>query len=409
MTGRDRSLMSAIAIPYGAYWCTPFARWQGSLAHLHSIGFAAQVARDALGARQIALSEFDYGVLGLTVPQRHCFYGVPWLTGQMGAGHVAGPTIMQACATSARVLAQAGQEVASGAANCVLTITTDRVSNGPHIYYPNPLAAGGSRETEDWVLGNFERDPLAGCNMLTTAENCARRWKVSTEMQHAVVLRRHQQYLQAGLPDAEGRSFHSRYMMLPLVVSDQSGQRVIATLQGDERVHSTTAEGLARLEPVVQGGTVTYGAQTYPADGNAGMVVTTADRARALSRDQAVRIEILASGQARTELAYMPAAPIAAAQRALAGAGIAIKDLTAIKSHNPFALNDIIFARETGANLETINNYGCSLIWSHPQAPTGMRAIIELIEELALLGGGYGLFHGCAAGDSAMAMVLRVH
>ena len=316
---------------------------------------------------------------------------------------------MQACATSARVLTQDGQEVASGAANCVLTITTDRVSNGPHIYYPNPLATGGSGETEDWVLGNFERDPLAACNMLTTAENCARRWKVSTEMQHAVVLRRHQQYLQAGLPDAEGRSFHSRYMMLPLAVRDPGGKRVIATLQGDEGVHGTTAEGLARLEPVVQGGTVTYGAQTYPADGNAGMVITTPDRARALSRDQAVRIEILASGQARTELAYMPAAPIAAAQRALAGAGIAIKDLAAIKSHNPFALNDIIFARETGANLETMNNYGCSLIWGHPQAPTGMRAIIELIEELVLLGGGYGLFHGCAAGDSAMAMVLRVH
>lgn len=74
-----------------------------------------------------------------------------------------------------------------------------------------------------------------------------------------------------------------------------------------------------------------------------------------------MRIELLASGQARTELAYMPAAPIAAARRALAMAGIGIKDLAAIKSHNPFALNDIIFARETGADLETMNNYGCSL------------------------------------------------
>jgi acetyl-CoA acetyltransferase len=401
--------MSVIAIPYGAYWCTPFARWQGSLAHLHSLQFAAQVARDALAARQIALTEFDYGVLGLTVPQRHCFYGLPWLAGQMGAGHLAGPTIMQACATSARVLAQAGQELASGAANCVLAITTDRVSNGPHLYYPNPLGAGGTGETEDWVLGNFERDPLAGCTMLVTAENCARRWAVSTEMQHAVVLRRYQQYLQAGLPDAEGRSFHSRYMVLPLAVPDQRGRRVVATLEGDEGVHETTAAGLAHLQAVMKDGTVTYGAQTYPADGNAGMVVTTPERARALSRDPAVRIELLASGQARTELAYMPAAPIAAAQRALAMAGIGIKDLAAIKSHNPFALNDIIFAHETGAELETMNNYGCSLIWGHPQAPTGMRSIIELIEELVLLGGGYGLFHGCAAGDSAMAVVLRVH
>ena len=37
-----------------------------------------------------------------------------------------------------------------------------------------------------------------------------------------------------------------------------------------------------------------------------------------------------------------------------------------------------------------------------------MRAVIELIEELAMRGGGYGLFTGCAAGDSAMAVVVEV-
>ena len=55
-----------------------------------------------------------------------------------------------------------------------------------------------------------------------------------------------------------------------------------------------------------------------------------------------------------------------------------------------------------------MNNYGSSLIWGHPQGPTGMRLVMELIEELALLGGGYGLFTGCAAGDTAAAIVLRV-
>ena len=55
-----------------------------------------------------------------------------------------------------------------------------------------------------------------------------------------------------------------------------------------------------------------------------------------------------------------------------------------------------------------MNNYGCSLIWGHPQGPTGLRSIIELIEELRLKGGGRGLFHGCAAGDSSMAVILEV-
>jgi acetyl-CoA acetyltransferase len=55
-----------------------------------------------------------------------------------------------------------------------------------------------------------------------------------------------------------------------------------------------------------------------------------------------------------------------------------------------------------------MNNYGCSLVWGHPQGPTGLRAVIELIEELVERGGGYGLFHGCAAGDTAMAVVVEV-
>ena len=55
-----------------------------------------------------------------------------------------------------------------------------------------------------------------------------------------------------------------------------------------------------------------------------------------------------------------------------------------------------------------MNNYGCSLVWGHPQAPMGTRSVIELIEELALRGGGCGLFTGCAAGDTAMAVVLEV-
>jgi acetyl-CoA acetyltransferase len=104
----------------------------------------------------------------------------------------------------------------------------------------------------------------------------------------------------------------------------------------------------------------------------------------------------------------MPMAPAPAAMAALKACGLAMKDVDAVKTHNPFAVNDIAFARETGFALEKMNNYGSSLIWGHPQGPTGMRSVIELIEELALRGGGTGVFSGCAAGDSALALVLQV-
>jgi acetyl-CoA acyltransferase len=71
-------------------------------------------------------------------------------------------------------------------------------------------------------------------------------------------------------------------------------------------------------------------------------------------------------------------------------------------------VNDIVFARDTGFPVDKMNNYGSSLIFGHPQGPTGMRCVIELIEELTLRGGGTGLFTGCAAGDTGMAAVVKV-
>ena len=400
--------MTATCIPYGGYWSTPFARWQGSLAHLHSMEFAAHTTRQALADREVDGGEFDYGVLGMTIPQTSCFYGLPWVTAMAGLGHVAGPTVSQACATSARVVASACQEIQAGRAECVLALTADRLSNGPHLYYPDPLGPGGMGRAEDWVMDNFSHDPYAKCDMTRTAENCAARWSVSTAEQHEVVLRRYEQYQRSLSPRDGGSSFQQKYMLLPLEVPDRKYRKTAASLTGDEGVIATSAGKMARLQPLHEGGTVTYAGQTHPADGNAGMIIAGADKARALSRDPGVSISIVAFGQAREEPAWMPAAPIPASRRALDQAGVTIQDVKAIKSHNPFAVNDVIFAREMGIDVMRMNNYGCSLIWGHPQGPTGMRALIELIEELVLLGGGYGLFHGCAAGDSAMAVVIRV-
>ncbi len=104
----------------------------------------------------------------------------------------------------------------------------------------------------------------------------------------------------------------------------------------------------------------------------------------------------------------MPKANAPAVRRVLDQSGVALNEFKAVKTHNPFAVNDVFLSREFNIPVEAMNNYGSSLIWGHPQGPTGMRLIIELIEELVLLGGGYGLFTGCAAGDTAAAMVLEV-
>ena len=193
--------------------------------------------------------------------------------------------------------------------------------------------------------------------------------------------------------------------MVPVEIPKKRKESTV--VEEDFGVFPTTREGLAKLKPVAPEGVVTYGSQTHPADGTAGMVVTSEERARELSSDGGV-VRLLGIGFARVEKARMPKAPVPAARFALADAGLKIEDVDAIKTHNPFAVNDVYFSRQMGVSLEEMNDYGSSLIFGHPQGPTGARLIAELIEILKRRGGGVGLFTGCAAGDTGAALVLRV-
>lgn len=392
-------------IPYDGYWSTPFCRWQGNFANLHSLLFAAEVCKGAFPARRISPEMFDEVILGMTIPQKNCFYGAPWMAAMIGATRGTGPTIGQACATSAKCVAAAAGDIELGNKGTILVVTCDRTSNGPHIYYPNPLGVGGTGDKEDWVWDNFGYDPWAKNAMIETAENVAREAGITKEEQDEVALLRYDQYKDA-LKD--NCSFLHRFMVVPIDAKDPSGRKVIASVTGDEGVFPTSSDALARLRPVLEEGTVTYGTQTFPADGNASIVVTNKEKALELSRDPSVEIRILSYAEARAKRGYMAMSIVPAAQKALSSAKIEIKDIKAIKTHNPFAVNDIYFSREMGVRWEDMNNYGCSLIWGHPQGPTGARLIIELIEELVIKGGGYGLFDGCAAGDTAAAVVVKV-
>ncbi len=393
--------LSRAFVPYGAYWSSPFCRWQGGLAGAHSVELAAQVAREVLADRKIDPGVLDAVLLGITVPQKHAFYGAPWLAALLGAPGVTGPTISQACATSARVVATAAAEVELGNRSCVLGVATDRTSNGPHLTYPAPDAPGGRPVAEDWVWDNFNLDPWARNAMVQTAEAVAREAGITRAQQDEVTLLRYAQYQDALAND---RAFQKRFMA-PVSLSRGKKVDVVAA---DEGVFPTTADGLAKLKPVVDGGTVTFGSQTHPADGNAGIVVCTEGRARELARDKAVTIRIAGTGEARTDKGMMPKAVVPAARRALESVGIGIGDLAAVKTHNPFAVNDVYFSKETGYPLEKMNRFGSPLVYGHPQAPTGCRLMIELIEELVAAGGGWGLFSGCAAGDTAMAVIVKV-
>jgi acetyl-CoA acetyltransferase len=110
----------------------------------------------------------------------------------------------------------------------------------------------------------------------------------------------------------------------------------------------------------------------------------------------------------RTQPALMPEAPTLAVQKLLAKTGFTMADMVVVKSHNPFAVNDAIFAKVMEHDWREVNKTGCSLVWGHPQGPTLTRMLIEALEEAVDLGGGLVLLLGCAAGDMGIAALFRV-
>jgi acetyl-CoA C-acetyltransferase len=387
-----------VAIPLGSAWSSPFAKWQGTLAEVDSIDLAVAVTSRALADRGIDVDRFDGIVLGWTVPQQQIFYGAPTLAARLGAPGLTGPMVAQACATSVAALHAAAGALAAGAGP-QLVVTTDRISNGPTLAWPAPSGTGGAPVTSHWVLDSFARDPWAGAGMLAAAEAVAGEMGASREELDDLTALRWEQYA-ASL--ADDRAVQRRYQV-PVEIPRRKGSLV---LESDEGVRPKTRDGIGSLPPAAPDALHTFASQTHPADGCAGAVVTTEAAAREISGEGVVRI--LGSGFARVATSRMPQAPVPAALSALEAAGLGIGDVQAITTHNPFAVNDLWFARETGVKVEDMNTSGCSLVFGHPQGPTGLRSIAELVETLRLRGGGIGLFTGCAAGDTGAAVVLEV-
>jgi len=375
-------------------------RWQGAASDLSALDLAVQVTRDALAAACFDVSEVNQLIFGGTVPQPNSFYASPWVAARLGMTGVGGPSIAQACATAAACLAAAASASEHEGGTTQLVVTADRISNGPLLIYPRSASTGGAPLTTHWVLDSFTADPWTGESMLHTAEGTAQDAGFTRQQCDELTLLRFSQYQDALRADS---ALQKRYLR-PIVIESRKSRKVLDTDQG---ISEYSAASLASLSPSIPGGVVTAGTQTHPADGTAGAVVTSTEKAERLADGQPI-VRLLSIEFARAAKGRMPKAPALAAMKALDAAGKSVSDLKGVTTHNPFAVNDLWLHRELGFPLERMNQLGCSLIYGHPQGPTGLRALAELAQSIALEGGGIGLFTGCAAGDMGAAVVIAV-
>jgi len=385
-------------IPYGTWGSSFFPAWQTSaLAEVNIGQFAGEAMNRILGIRKVPKSELEYLIIGSTIPWHWKFWNAPLVASCLGH-RIPGYHMEQACATGLQAVVLAGAEVQSGANDVVGVLTFDRTSDSPVGVFPERRAYRRTIALSD-VWDNFGFDPAVGNSMITAAGNAARKYRLDRKEVEDLAFCRYQQYF-----ETKASGFLDR-ILIPLEVLNVQG-RVLGRVDDDVGVRKLTLDGLRQMRELDT--CVTTGTQTHASDGMATLLVTTAEKTKELSPRPEVVIQFVAKAEVRTHPAMMPESPTLAVQKLLTKTGFTMADMAVVKSHNPFAVNDAIFAKMMEHDWREVNKTGCSLVWGHPQGPTLTRMLIEGLEEAVALGGGLVLLLGCAAGDVGIAALFRV-
>lgn len=385
-------------IPYGTWGNSYFPAWQTSaLAEVNIGQFAAESMGRILGLRNVRLDALDYLVLGSTIPWHWKFWNAPMLSALVGH-RIPGHHVEQACATGLQAVLTAAAQVESGDRDVVGVLTFDRTSDSPVGVFPERRAYERTMALAD-VWDNFGFDPATGGSMIATAGQAARKHKLDRREVDDLTLYRYEQYFEAKASGVLDKT------AVPLDLLNLQG-KPLGRIDADLGIRRVTADGLRAMRALDT--CVTAAGQTHASDGMATMLVATAGKAAELSSRPEIDIRLEAKVEARAFPGLMPEAPALAVEKLLTRTGLSMVDMAVVKNHNPFAVNDAIFARVLDYDWKLMNKTGCSLVWGHPQGPTLTRSLIEGLEEAVALGGGRVLLFGCAAGDVGIAAVFNV-
>ncbi|MDT8341663.1 MAG: hypothetical protein RQ751_09150 [Longimicrobiales bacterium] len=392
------ALFPRARIPYGTWGSSYFPAWQTSpLAEVNIGQLAGEAMARTLGLRGVPRSALDYLVLGSTVPWHWKFWTAPLVASVMGH-RLPGFHVEQACATGLQAVLMGAASVEAASSDVVGVLAFDRTSDSPVGVFPERRAYERTHAIAD-VWDNFGFDPATGRAMIAAAGMTARKYRLDRAETDEIAHLRHRQYA-----EAKARGFLDRFMV-PLDLLTVQG-RPLGRVDDDLGVRELSPGELRAQRELDR--CVTSGTQTHASDGMACLLVTTEERALELSPRPEISIRLLGKAEARAHPSLMPEAPGLAVNRLLDRLGLTMDDVAVAKNHNPFAVNDAVFTRQTGYPWQKLNRTGCSLVWGHPQGPTLTRSLIEGLEEAVELGGGRVLLFGCAAGDVGIAALFQV-
>lgn len=205
---------------------------------------------------------------------------------------------------------------------------------------------------------------------------------------------------------AEGR-FDREISPIEAPVIDENKQPTaeLNTVSRDQGLRDTTAEGLAGLKPVIEGGIHTAGTSSQISDGAAAVLWMDEDKAKALGLKP--RARIISQANVGAETYYHLDGPVQSTAKVLEKAGMKIGDIDLVEINEAFASVVLSWAQVHGADMDKVNVNGGAIALGHPVGSTGARLITTALHELERSDKSTALITMCAGGALSTGTIIE--
>jgi acetyl-CoA acyltransferase len=310
---------------------------------------------------------------------------------------IPGVTVNRYCGSGIETISMAVAKIKAGLANCIIAGGTESMSLVPTTGFKTVPNYHIAKDHGDYFLG-----------MGLTAEEVSVKYGVSREDQDEFSLQSHQKAIRA-IQEGKFKNQIVPVEVEKVAFDPSTNKRVTSTtiIDTDEGPRKdTNLEVLSKLKPAFKnGGTVTAGNSSQTSDGASFFLVMSEKLVNQLNLTPQARL--LSCVSVGVHPRYMGIGPVAAVPKALAKAGLSLKDIELIELNEAFASQSLAVIRELGLNPEIVNVNGGAISLGHPLGCTGSKLTVQILEELKIRSHKYGLVTACIGGGQGIASVIE--
>ncbi len=306
--------------------------------------------------------------------------------------------VNQLCGSGLRAVALGYQAILNGDSDIVVAGGQESMSMAPHCQHLRAGVKMGDFKMIDTMIKDGLWDAFNGYHMGNTAENVAKQWQITRQMQD--------EFAVASQNKAEAAMKAGKFKdeIVPVTIKTRKGDTVVDT---DEYPKAgVTLEGIAKLKPAFdKEGTVTPASASGINDGAAALVLMKASEAAKLGHTPLARI--VSWAQAGVDPAIMGTGPIPASRAALKKADWKKEDLDLIEANEAFAAQACAVNKDLGWDTSKVNVNGGAIAIGHPIGASGARVLTTLLFEMQKRNAKKGLATLCIGGGMGIAMCVE--